>query len=155
MLLISKGLLSFSCHCNWDFLLFALYCCTFSDLYPIPTTGREHKQVKFFGLRHHDVRGSMEPMLYLLVIGLQLYFQQKPSKQPNPPMRDRSLSGSMRTSPQSQLSVYDTGVTVGPMCVTYCPPLAIQVDLQTPIVAWWSTHQSGCTCRWHRTNLCM
>lgn len=29
------------------------------------------------------------------------------------------------TLPQSKLSAYDAGITVSPVCVTYCPPLAI------------------------------
>lgn len=37
--------------------------------------------------------------------------------------------------PQSKLSAYDAGITVSPVCVTYCPPLAILVNLYTPTLA--------------------
>lgn len=48
----------------------------------------------------------------------------------------RNMSGSVRLpSPQSELSAYNAGIMVGQVCVTYCPPLAIQVHLQTPTVA--------------------
>lgn len=39
------------------------------------------------------------------------------------------------SSPQPKLSAHHAGVTVSPVCVTYCPPLAICIHLQASTVA--------------------
>ena len=49
--------------------------------------------------------------------------------------------------PQLQLSAEDTGITVIEVCGTHRPPLAIQVDLQTPALRGHAPHQPDCTCR--------
>ncbi len=47
--------------------------------------------------------------------------------------------------PQAQLPADHTGISVWPVRVTHCPPLAVQIDLDTPTAGGRASNQTGGT----------